>query len=126
MKARAWLVEKGLAKDGRGKFSNQAKIELDNAVAAGQKFEDWPKGENAPVNKTNVAKAGKVEDSSERFSDYLYPSDFAWPEGEYKAMAGKKEYSMREVCNNCRVSLVMCQCGSPTIHGGIVVEIVTM
>lgn len=33
-------------------------------------------------------------------------------------------FSMAEVCNNCRVSLVQCGCGSPTILGGLRVRIV--
>jgi hypothetical protein len=36
----------------------------------------------------------------------------------------KKVWSMRNVCNNCRVSLVQCHCGKPTIFGDIPVTIV--
>jgi hypothetical protein len=47
-----------------------------------------------------------------------------YEESMYKAVAlDKTVYSMREVCNTCRVSLVQNHCESPTILGGIAVTI---
>lgn len=40
-----------------------------------------------------------------------------------KGVNDGKRYGMAEVCNNCRVSLVQCQCGRPTILGDIPVRI---
>jgi hypothetical protein len=57
----------------------------------------------------------------------VFPSDYRFPEDDYRAIAridGKRvEYGMREVCNNCRVSLVNHGCDNPTIHGNIVLKI---
>lgn len=122
--AREYLVSKGLAKAGRGKFSNDAKAALATALASGQKFSDWPKsvGQNAPA---KAEKASKPASETTGLPDYVFPSEMPWPESEYSAVAkvGKKVYSMREVCNNCRVSLVQCACGLPMIHGSIAVTI---
>lgn len=51
--------------------------------------------------------------------DYLFPSDFRYPEAEYKAVevGSKTVHSMREVCNTCRVSLTNHMCDNPTVHG---------
>lgn len=123
MKAREYLVEKGLAKAGaRGRFSREGKAALIEAVANGVVFDDWPKEEITVVHKgKSVDVKAAVEKPID--SEYLFPSEFLYPETDYRAMAGKTEYGMREVCNNCRVSLVMCSCGSPTILGSIVVTI---
>lgn len=39
--ARDFLVKENLAKPGRGKFSNEAKERLKQAIADGHKFSDW-------------------------------------------------------------------------------------
>ncbi len=46
------------------------------------------------------------------------------PENMFQAIGPKKKvYGMREACNNCGVSLVQCNCASPTILGHIRVSI---
>lgn len=127
--ARDYLVSKGLAKPGRGKFSNAAKEELARAMGAGLTFSDWPKGSTAPVaNRAPAAKTRTKRDvtpGTAGESEYLYPSDFRFPEGEYVAKDPKgKAHSMRECCNTCRVSLTNHACNSPTIHGNVPVTIV--
>lgn len=125
---REYLVSRGLAKPGRGKFSHAAKVALIEAAEQGIVFSD---GEIVPRAKPAVKPTGGETENqpaakSAGISDYLFPTDFCWPESEYRAFArvgGKKVYhGMRECCNNCRVSLVMCACGQPTIHGNIAVE----
>lgn len=123
---REWLADKGLAIAGaRGKFSNAAKEALAAAEEAGIVFSDStptarpaPKGGDKPEPKPKPA----------GISDYLFPSDFRYPEDEYVAVArdanGKRvEHGMRECCNTCRVSLTNHGCDNPTILGDIPVKV---
>lgn len=122
---REWLVEKGLAKPGRGKFSNAAKEALAKAKAEGVEFKST--GPKPPV----IAERGVSKEDAAKpagLSDYLWPSDFRYPEAEYVAVArdenGKRVlHSMRECCNTCRVSLTNHGCDNPTILGMIPVKI---
>lgn len=126
MNAREYLVSKGLAKAGRGKFSNDAKAELQRAMAAGMVFDDYkPTGRVVTVRpKVEVVKTPK-EKAME--SDYISPSDFRFPESEYVAVyfeGGKrKTVGMREVCSNCGYSLTNHGCNAPTILGDVAVKI---
>lgn len=48
-----------------------------------------------------------------------------WHKDAYHAKSTDgRVWSMAEVCNNCRVSLVQCLCGHPTILGNIEVKII--
>lgn len=120
------LITAGLAKPGRGKFSREAMAWLDAERAKGTKFSD---DTTAPVvsAKRGPTKNSDVPNKSTEIGEYVFPSDFRFPEGEYVAFAragGKKVfYSMREVCNNCGVSLVNHGCNSPVIHGNVVLTI---
>lgn len=123
---RDYLVSKGLAKPGRGKFSNVAKEELARAEAAGMKFSDTgPVHQARPENPSNsTPKKESTPVLSPGDSLYVYPSDFRYPEAEYKAVGTDgKTYSMRECCNTCMVSLTNHACNTPTIHGNMVVHI---
>lgn len=131
---REYLVSKGLAKPGRGKFSTLAKQALVEARLQGMAFSDGDTG--SPV-KTSTEKPAKVKPTGEsakgpvvgkseaQNSLYVCPSDFRFPEGEYRAVAvidGKRKvHSMRECCNTCRVSLTNHMCASPSVHGVAVV-----
>ena len=122
---REYLVDKGLAKPGRGKFSNAAKDELARAMAAGVKFSDST-APAAPVRSkdTRPPVAPEPVAPDPRDSLYISPSDFRFPEGEYVAVSrdsnGKKVlHSVREVCNTCMVSLTNHACASPTIYGNV-------
>lgn len=120
---RDYLVGLGLAKAGRGKFSNAAKAALVEAEAKGVKFSD---GEPIvkSVKATGDSKPAPVEAAN---TPYLTQDEYRFPEAEYRAVAnenGKKVvYSLRECCNTCKVSLVNHMCEFPTILGGIRVTI---
>lgn len=102
MKARDYLVEQGLAKSGRGKFSNAAKEHLHAAIATGMKFSDY--GE---------------EQVSEEIG-YDMPA-MTWPNGTARYRETKAKLSMKEACNDCGVSLYWCECRSPRVLGREVV-----
>lgn len=119
---REYLVGLGLAKEGRGKFSNAAKEALAKAEASGMKFSDA----TGPAPVRPAAPKGEAKPAPSAASDSLYvsPSDFRFPEDDYKAVGTDgKTYSMRECCNNCRASLTNHSCDNPTIHGNMVVHI---
>lgn len=117
---RDYLVGLGLAKPGRGKFSNAAKEALSKAEASGMKFSDA----TAPVKATgNPVKPAADQKSAPVDTPYLFPSDFRFPEGEWRATVAGKEVSLRECCNTCKVSLVNHFCNTPTIHEFLPVKI---
>lgn len=123
------LAEVGLAKAGaRGKFSNAAKQWLVDQESKGIKFSDSDATTPVARKSAPVKSSGAPSKETETgMTDYVFPSDYRFPESEYRAVVrngGKvKEYGMREVCNNCRVSLVNHGCNSPVIHGGIIITI---
>lgn len=124
---RDYLIGKGLAKPGRGKFSNAAKAELIKAEASGIKFAQpvIPTKNSATGNltKKSVTRKSASETSPEE-TPYILPGDYRFPESEYRAVGDNgKTYSMRECCNTCKVSLVNHVCDSPTIHGNIKITI---
>ena len=126
---RDYLVGLGLAKPGRGKFSNDAKQALVKARAEGVKFSD----DDAPAKPVSLTKdAGPVKEATApkvdaTFTPYLTPDEYRFPEKEYRGIVyhnGKRrEVSLRECCNTCRVSLVNHMCEAPTIHNGVTVKI---
>lgn len=64
--ARDYLVKANLAKPGRGKFSNEAKEHLKQAIAAGHKFSDWDENGRVsatPAQKSKFEKRATVLDS---------------------------------------------------------------
>lgn len=121
---REYLVSKNLAKPGRGKFSNAAKEELARAEASGMKFSDPTAAPRPTGNATeNVTETPTVTPKPTE-SLYVSPSDFRFPEDDYKAVGTDgKTYSMRECCNTCMVSLTNHACNSPSIHGNMAVHI---
>lgn len=123
---REYLASLGLAIAGsRGKFSNAGKEALVKAYAEGMSFSDDNKPVK-PVKPTGEATAKPTAKPDPRVTDYLFPSDFRFPEDEYKAVevGGKRVFSMRECCNLCRVSLTNHFCDAPTVLG-VPVSIVT-
>lgn len=118
---REYAASLGLAKMGRGKFSTAAKEAIAKAEAEGIKFSDVaaPTRTAPPATKDTAPVVKSPTDTP-----YLSPSDFRFPEVDYRAVDGNgKERSLREVCNTCRVSLVNHMCDSPTILGNIAVVI---
>jgi len=105
--AREYLVGKGLAKAGRGKFSNAAKEHLSEAIAAGMVFSDYSeKGSSAKVNMT--------EESYE-----IAP--MTWPNGSARFVENGKKISMKSACNSCGYSLGWCECATPRVYSKVVV-----
>jgi len=126
---RDYLVRMGLAKPGRGKFSNDAKAALAKADEEGIEFLDGPspKGNGTgPVKSSLGSSSPVVKPVTE--TPYLTPDEYRYPEAEWSAFCmkdGKKVIvSLRECCNSCRVSLVNHSCNTPTIHNNVPVTIV--
>ncbi len=91
MNEREYLVSKGLAKPGRGRFSAAAKAELVRARAAGIKI-------------------GESVQSTEKVVLEI-PAE-TWP--NHRAVtADGTEVSMKNACFSCSVSLSWCECGNP-------------
>lgn len=117
--------KEALAKDGfpvsmgRGRLSREAIARCKELVAQGwviKGYETTTKSATEPVAVKKVA----VKSSEKVVQEYVILYD----ERMYKAVASDgKEYGMREVCNNCMVSLVQNHCSNPTILGGIAVTI---
>lgn len=109
MKAREWLVQQGLARGTRGKFSTAAHAALKKAIADGTTFSDYPKGD-APV---------KVKDSKPTGdgTGIVDLAPYRYEESDYRAVEvdTKVERSLRSACNRCSVSLVVCWCEQPII-----------
>lgn len=127
---RDYLVSLGLAKPGRGKFSNAAKEVLAKAEAEGMKFADTGPTKNSGSTKSATEKAagGQTDQKTDpSMTPYLTPDEYRFPEKEYRGVTfrdGKRvEVSLRECCNTCKVSLVNHMCESPTIFEGQQVKI---
>lgn len=109
---------------GRGRISRENHAWLDAEQAAGRiriSNAVIPKA-TAPVADKAAPKQTKYGSNTEKVvNDFtiLYHWD------AYHAKGGDgKTYSMREVCNTCRVSLVQNVCEHPTILGNIPVKII--
>lgn len=102
---------------GRISLANHAwlKEQYDNGV----RFSDWPKGE-VQTNSDNEVRVIKKAEPIDNYAEVIY----TYPEHMYRAIGtDNKEWGMREVCNNCRVSLVQNHCENPVILGDIKVRI---
>lgn len=111
--AREWLVPQGLAKPGRGKYSNAAKAALDAAVAEGTKFSDWPKSDTTVKQSdgtTKKVKAAKPSGVVEEAPAVWGPTTRIF----YTENGKRKEYThafkMRQCCFHCSVSVSHCLC----------------
>jgi len=98
MKAREYLIQQGLAKAGRGKFSNDAKAVLNTAVADGMVFTDYT-GE------------GKAKEPTYETPAQTHPNGVA----RFKETGFK--VSMVNACNGCGYSLYWCECNQPRVFG---------
>lgn len=112
-------------KEGRGRLSREAVERCKYLVAhKGYQIVGYTV-EKASASSTpdepKVIKKTVQPGNLENYAEIVYTFD----EKLYKAMtADKRPIGMREVCNNCRVSLVQCHCGRPVIHGDTKVTIV--
>jgi hypothetical protein len=107
------LIKDGFpVSEGRGRLSREATARVEELVALGWDIEGYtsskPKSATEPVavKKVPVSRTEKVV---QEFV-ILYDVD------KYKAVTSDgREYTMREVCNNCGVSLVQNHCDSPRV-----------
>lgn len=116
------LVAAGLAKPGRGKFSTAAKAWLDEQRANGVKFSD----DELPARPVVKREPKQTKTESIGIPDYIFPSDYRYPENEYRVVVPKewrKLVSLRSVCDNCQVSLLNHACNTPVVYGSIPVTI---
>lgn len=113
---REYLVQKGLAKAGRGRFGAEAKKAIVDAINAGMKFDD-PAGKTVVVVSTDE-KGNKVE-STKRIADVPeVPDPLAYrPDGMYtfKNPDGTTfKRSHASACAKCSFSFQWCGCaGGP-------------
>lgn len=105
---------------GRGRMSREQKSRCQELANSGWNIDGYSSSTAQPVKveKTKAEKS-KAKTNTKVISDFV----IFYEEDRFKAVAKNAVYSMREVCNTCRVSLVQCHCGNPTILGGIVVTI---
>jgi hypothetical protein len=126
---REWLAERGLAIAGaRGKFSNAAKEALAKAEKDGVKFAEV--NPVKPVRTTGPKVEGKKTEAKPKVksdptqTEYISPSDYRFPESEYRLLTadGKPhtQAGMRNVCDTCRVSFVNHLCDAPALFGATV------
>lgn len=122
VKKKAWLYKQGhILTNGRGRTPSVSVKDgrpvaaiLEEAVKNGVVFSDFSvdnvvrnsTGEATKVIKPKVESDGFVEPAPYRFDERLF---MAIETGT------KRVRSMREACNNCRVSLVVCYCEIPRI-----------
>lgn len=112
-------------KEGRGRLSREAIERCKYLVGQGWNIKGYEVAAAAPVS-TSTAPVGKVVNkvavtNEKVIADIVY----TYPEDQYKAVdSDKRVWGMREVCNNCRVSLVGHGCDNPVILGDVRVTIV--
>lgn len=115
-------------KNGRGRLSADAVKRIHELVAEGWQIKGYavekpsatPVPDTAPVVKrVAVATEKVVQDFTLLYDERAFEAVNATT----KKPVGGKFNGMREVCSNCRVSLVQCHCGSPTILGDVKVVI---
>lgn len=112
-----------VVKSGRGRMSREAVMRCKELAALGWNIKGYTVVKAKPVKEKTpkaVASVPRTPGNQKVIADYV----IFYEESEFKAMNGKTEYSMRECCNACMVSLVQCHCGSPTIRGDIAISIV--
>lgn len=102
-------------KEGRGRLSREANDRCSWLV----ENKGWSiKGYNLKQATTSAAPVVKktVVNNTKVIEDYVI---FYEEENWTATDSSGKIWGMREVCNNCMVSLVQCHCGKPTILGDI-------
>ena len=123
-------AKQALLKAGRIKAITRGRISLDNHAWLkaqhdnGVRFSDWPKGKvEVDTSAPNVVRVKRDPMVEQRIYDTIV---YTFDEKYYRATNSDTgaHVGMREVCNNCRVSLVQCHCGKPTVLGDIPVKIV--
>ncbi len=116
-------------KAGRGRLSREADARVRELVAQGWSVKGYEANTSTKSVVTPGAPAAQVESSVKKIvqtnEKVIQEFTLLYDERAYDAKdATGKVWSMRNVCNNCRVSLVQCHCGNPSIFGDIGVTIV--
>ena len=108
-------------KGGRGRMSREAVARIQYLVGQGWSIKGY-ETVKPKVGAVSPSTAAPVEVKRVPVSGAQDVREFTilWDESAYKAIdADKNEHSMRWVCDQCRVSLVQCGCGRPSIHQGL-------
>jgi hypothetical protein len=107
-----WLLAEGHIEPhqaGRGRISADNQKLVEAAYEKGLRFSDWAPS-NTEIHAGNAVAKNSVPRNVTGEFTILYP------ENQFKVLEGNgTERSLKEACNNCRVSLVQCACGSPRI-----------
>lgn len=115
--------------EGRGRLSREAVAKCTELVASG----DWQiQGYVANTTKSTSKVNGETRTDEVVVKKVAVVNEkviaeftILYDENAYAAIDKTgKPWSMRNACNNCKVSLVQCHCGKPTIFGDIGVTIV--
>jgi hypothetical protein len=114
---RDYLASLGLAKPGRGKFSNEAKAALEKAIANGMEFSD-----GTPAVKPVKPKATEDTDSAPKGvlpenAEVILSNEHRYYGKRWHAeVDGKRiEVSEKSACGNCRYSLIGHVCNDPMV-----------
>lgn len=136
MRVKEWLVSQGhLTEAGKGRLSLENLARVETAYKAGTRFDNWPltdtpakrakairdgskatQAKPRPVRTVaarDIAKGGEDTDIQE-IAPYVH-TEATHRVYELTTDGKRKWRSLREVCTNCRVSLVQCECGRPEI-----------
>jgi hypothetical protein len=107
-------------KMGQGRLSREAIEKCKELAAQGVKIDGYEvttqKESTAPVVVKNTAPTGVKVIESFTLS---YPAERWIAKGK-----DGRIWSMKECCNTCKVSLVQCHCGKPSILGDIPLDII--
>lgn len=112
MTKREWLVQKGLAKDGRGRFSADAKAALQKAINDGVKFAEPDKTAKTATVKTKDEN-GKTVVKTYRVSEVWETRNPHRPQGFYTFQnpdGSEFKRSHTNACNRCKWSFEWCTC----------------
>lgn len=125
---REWLHSKGLAKLGRGKFSNEAKAAITKAEAEGIVFDDATPTPKATTPKPAAPKAVTVKVETDDDLDIMFASELRYAGKRWFAKVNGKrvEVSEKAACGNCKYSLIGHTCHDPIAllpNGGGFVEV---
>ena len=107
--------------EGRGRLSRDAVAKCTELAGKGWSIDGYVIDKGAPATVDSPPVVKKVATVNEKvISDITILYDV----NAFEAIDNLGGvWSMREVCNNCRVSLVQCHCGKSTILGDIAVQI---
>lgn len=111
--------------EGRGRLSRDAVAKCTELAGNGWSIAGYVVKPATTTAQTGQPVAQTVEKVKATNEKIIQEFVILYDERAYAALDKTgKVWSMRNVCNNCRVSMVQCHCGKPTIFGDIPVTIV--